>query len=118
MADQNTDRRAQPADGKAFLEEEHPGNRAIEPEDPMMVVAEAADGDPLVMLDGIIEEYARMGWDADQIKRLFEHPFFQATHALKQLLGEQEIHRRIEIVLKRCGVFHVTTSSLEMYDGR
>ena len=94
-------------DAKRFdppSELEHPKHRPQKANDPMEMMAEAANGDPLVMLDGIVEEYARMGWGAGRIRELFDSPFFQATHGLKRLLGEQEIERRIEATLKRCGV--------------
>ncbi len=86
---------------------EHPKDRPLKPDDPMEMMAATANGDPLVMLDSIVEEYARMGWGRDQIAELFDTPFFQATHGLKKLLGKEEIERRIEATLKRCGVFRV-----------
>ena len=86
---------------------EHPKDRPLEPDDPMEMMAADATGDPLVMLDGIVEEYARMGWGREQIAELFDSPFFQATHGLRKLLGKEEIERRIEATLKRCGVFRV-----------
>lgn len=86
---------------------EHPKDRPLKPDDPMEMMAAPAPGDPLVMLDGIVEEYARMGWGKEQIAELFDTPFFQATHGLKELLGKAEIERRIEATLKRCGVFRV-----------
>ena len=96
---QNTDR-----------EREHGnGSKSAEPEDPMRLRAELVEGDPQVMLDGLIEEYARMGWDAGQIARIFEDPFFGATHALASRLGGEVIRDRIEETLQRCGVFRFDT---------
>jgi hypothetical protein len=89
---------------------EHPKDRPLEPDDPMEMMATAVTGDPLIMLDSIVEEYARMGWGRDQITELFDSPFFQATHGLKKLLGKDEIERRIEATLKRCGVLRVRSS--------
>ncbi len=88
-----------------FPAEEHPKHRPLEADDPMEMRAEPVNGDPLAMLDGIIEEYARMGWGSDQIRQLFSNPFFQATHGLKKLLGEPAIEQRIAATLQRCGVF-------------
>ncbi len=75
----------------------------------MRLRAEAVEGDPRVMLEGLIEEYARMGWDAGQIAWLFEDPFFGATHALASRLGGEAIRDRIEQTLQRCGVFRFDT---------
>ena len=90
----------------------HPSSQhPLEPDDPMETMAASANGDPMVMLDGIVEEYARMGWGREQIAELFDTPVFQATHGLKKLLGKEEIERRIEATLKRCGVFRVRTGN-------
>ncbi len=77
-----------------------------DPDDPMRVKVGLAEGDPHLMLDGLIEEYAAMGWDANQIAEIFESPFFLATHGLTQLFGPEVIHRRIEQILQECGVLH------------
>ena len=90
---------------------EHPKNQPLKADDPMEMMAAPANGDPLVMLDGIVEEYARMGWGREQIRELFDTPFFQATHGLKKLLGKEEIERRIEATLVRCGVFRIRTGN-------
>jgi hypothetical protein len=87
----------------------HPKDRAIEPEDPMQLVAEPVPGDPAMMLDGIVEEYARLGWDFDHILRIFDTPFFQATWGLRRLYGERELHARIAATLSRCGVMRFRT---------
>ncbi len=96
----------------------HPGEKPLKADDPMEMMAATATGDPLVMLDGIVEEYARMGWGRDEIAELFDSPFFQATHGLKKLLGKEEIERRIEATLKRCGVFRVRTDNQDPNSAR
>jgi hypothetical protein len=85
-------------------ESEHPGDRAWEPEDPMQLDAVPANGDPGVMLVCLVEEFARMGMSTAEIEALFENPFFQATHGLKQVFGHDELHRRIRAVVQRSGV--------------
>ena len=92
-----------------FVREEHPGNRPIEPEDPLMMTGDCPEGDPEFMLTSIVEEYARMGWGAEHIVSLFDNPFFQATNGLKKLFGEAETRRRIHETVQRCGVFHIST---------
>ena len=97
---------------------EHPKDQPLQPDDPMEMMGATANGDPVIMLDGIVEEYARMGWGREQIAKLFDTPFFQATHGLKKLLGKEEIERRIEATLKRCGVFRVSAGSPTRNDVR
>ncbi|HEX5009730.1 MAG TPA: hypothetical protein VFY71_04960 [Planctomycetota bacterium] len=87
----------------------HPRDRAIEAEDPMLLTAERAPGDPLAMLDGLIEEYAGLGWDGPHIQRLFDSPFFQGTWGLRQRLGPELIGSRIDAVLARRGVARFCT---------
>ena len=101
-----------------MAEHEHPKNRPLTVDDPMEMMAAPADGDPWVMLDGIIEEYARMGWGPAQIKELFDNPFYHATHGLRRLLGDQVIEQRIEATLGRCGVFRVRTGRQAPNGGR
>lgn len=90
---------------------EHPKDRPIEADDPMEMMGATANGDPLIMLDGIVEEYARMGWGRERILELFDSPFFQATHGLQKLLGAEEVGRRIDATLKRCGVFRIRSGN-------
>jgi hypothetical protein len=89
-------------------ENEHPKNRAWEPEDPMLLQAQPVNGDPDVMLECLIEEFARLGYDEAEIKRLFDQPFFQATYGLKGHYGEKELARRIQCTLARSGVMRFT----------
>ena len=86
-----------------------PPHRAIEAEDPMLLTAEGLPGDPLAMLDGLIEEYAGLGWDKAHILRLFDTPFFQGTWGLRRQLGPEVIGQRIEEVLARRGVARFCT---------
>lgn len=79
-------------------------------DDPMQLKAGLLEGNPQVMLEGLIEEYARMGWNADQIARLFEQPFFAATHGLTRRFGREAIRACIDQTLQRCGVFRFDTT--------
>ncbi len=90
-----------------FIEKEHPKNRPVEPADPMELNAEGAPGDAWVMLDVIVEEYARMGWSAEKMMELFTDPFFQATSGLTRMFGEEAVRNRVTETLARCGVLRV-----------
>ena len=83
--------------------------KAADVDDPMQLRAGVVEGNPLAMLQGLIEEYARMGWDADQIAAIFDNPFFAATHGLTTQFGRARIRENIEQTLERCGVFRFDT---------
>jgi hypothetical protein len=86
-----------------------PPPKAPDADDPMQLRAGVVAGNPLAMLEGLIEEYARMGWDADQIATIFDNPFFAATHGLSKQFGRAGIRETIEQTLQRCGVFRFDT---------
>ncbi len=90
---------------------EHPQNRPWEPEDPLHLNAAAVEGDPEIMLACLVEEYARMGMNRQEIQELFDRPFFRATHGLKLLFGESGLQERIGQILGRCGVLRVQTKT-------
>jgi hypothetical protein len=94
-------------------EHEHPKDRALEQDDPMLLVASQIDGDPLVMIDCLIEEYARMGCDADEILGLFLNPTFQATAGLMRFFGRDAVEERIRQTLSRCGVMRFRSVEAE-----
>ena len=70
------------------------------------------------MLRVLVEEYARMGCDLDAIMDLACDPFYQAFHGLRQLLGDDELRRRVADILQRCGVTRTTTEVSEGYQKR
>ena len=76
----------------------------------MHMQAASVTGDQRVMLECLIEEFARMGWDEHQIARLFENPFFLASHGLAKQFGRQTVRTCIAQTLQRCGVFRVAMS--------
>jgi hypothetical protein len=82
----------------------HPATRAVEPEDPMTLNATSVPGDPEVMLRCVIQEYARMGWDAPAILGLFRDPLYPALHALLDWYGEPRLRERLHAELARIGV--------------
>lgn len=83
----------------------HPATRPVEPEDPMMLTATATAGDPQVMLRCLVQEYAWMGWNTDQILSLFHNPFYPVLCAMREACGENEIRQRVDAVVRETGVF-------------
>lgn len=94
----------------------HPLTRETEADDPMEVVANPVPGDPDLMLEGIVEEYAHMGWDADQLMILFRSPYYPLLNEFLHSLGEEETRRRVESHLAVCGVFQVRETIVEDED--
>lgn len=79
-------------------------------DDPFEMHAQVLDGDPFLMVEHIIEEFAQMGWNAQQLARLFQDPFYQATYRIGVSLGVDAVLSRIDSVLCRRGVIRVSTS--------
>ena len=93
-----------------FVPKVHPATRPVEPDDPMTLHATAVGGDPEVMLECLVREYAWMGWEAERILHLFQDPYYPALHGLLLLFGENGVRERVTAVLGSTGVFH--------FDGR
>ena len=70
--------------------------KTFEPEDPFTPVGVGLGEDPdeeafSDMAWAVVEEYVRMGWSGDQIRRLFHSPFFQMAHQILRVKGESFI---------------------------
>ncbi len=85
----------------------HPATREMLPDDPLELTGMVVQGDPDLMLRMIVEEYARMGCDAERILALARDPFYVGLHGLWLAWGEDGLQRRIEAILERCGVMRV-----------
>jgi hypothetical protein len=77
----------------------------MEAEDPLEICATPVPGDPRVMLECFIQEYAAMGWNAGQIFDLFSDPSYPALHGLLRAYGETFLRHQITTSLGRTGVF-------------
>jgi hypothetical protein len=82
----------------------HPAERPVEPEHPMALMAEPCAGDPEIMLECVVQEYARLGLGVEEILGLCRDPFFGATHSLRELFGDAALERRVREIVGRCGV--------------
>jgi hypothetical protein len=85
----------------------HPATRAVESDDPLELVAEPVPGDPDVMLECLVQEFAGLGWDADQLLSLFHSPAYPVLNQLLARYGAAEVRRRVGALLGRTGVFRV-----------
>jgi hypothetical protein len=93
---------SQPAE--RFVPKVHPATRAVEPEDPMTLHAVMLTGDPEVMLECLVQEYAWMGWGTEQILSLFRDPFYPALNELQRHCGEAAIRDRVTSLVRQMGV--------------
>jgi len=94
-----------------FVPKVHPASREVMPDDPMTLWATPAAGDPDLLIRAVVQEYAWMGWDAEEITALFRDPFYPMLHGLWQVLGEADVRDRIDAVFHRCGVFRFCSRS-------
>jgi hypothetical protein len=96
----------------------HPATREILPDDPMELQGFEMPGDPELMLRLLVEEYARIGWDAQAILQLAHDPNYQAFFRLFEFFGEEELAKRMSEILARCGVIRVKTRETEPISAR
>jgi hypothetical protein len=82
----------------------HPLARDVEPEDPLELVPHNVAGDPAQMLECILQEFAWMGCDVDELLALFRDPNYPLLSELRAFYGEEEIRRQVEAVVSRWGV--------------
>jgi hypothetical protein len=94
-------------EAQTWVPKVHPLTREVEPEDPLELVATPAPGDPGVMLECVVQEFAGMGWDADQLLALFHSPAYPVLNQLLEHYGTGEVRRRVGALLARSGVFRV-----------
>lgn len=90
-----------------FAPKVHPATRPVEQDDPMALCATAIPGDPAIMLECLVMEYARLGWGSEQILALFRDPFYPTLYQLWRTWGEADVRTRLADVLQRTGVFRV-----------
>jgi hypothetical protein len=68
--------------------------KTFEPDDPMELVGVILPADAEAVRDMayvFAEEFARLGFDQEQIMRLFQHPFYAGAHQAYGALGEEAI---------------------------
>jgi hypothetical protein len=65
----------------------------------MELVATPVQGDPQVMLECFVQEFAWMGWDTNQLMDLFRDPGYPVLNQLMEHYGEESIRRRIQSLL-------------------
>jgi hypothetical protein len=96
-----------------FVPKVHPATRPVEPEDPYTLHATAVEGNPEVLVRAVVQEYAWIGWDVDEIAALFRDPFYPLLHSLWRALGEAGIRARLDAAFQQFGVFRFQSRIVE-----
>lgn len=91
----------------------HPLSREVEADDPMELVAAPVPGDPELMLECVVQEFAQLGFDAAELVELFRSPAYPVLNQLLEHYGPNEVRRRVAAVLARSGVFRVRATVVE-----
>lgn len=76
-----------------------------EQDDPFELKGVAIEGDEERMIECMIEEYARMGWNEERLMRMFTTPNFRIPHQYYEKHGEEAVREKIREVLKQHGVY-------------
>lgn len=88
----------------------HPATREVEADDPLELVAEPLPGDANLMFQCLVQEFAWMGWGADQLLALFRSPEYPVLNQMLAHYGPAEVRRRVDELLARSGVLRVRES--------
>ncbi len=92
----------------------HGSHKQTEPSDPLALVGTRVVGANVdQLLCCFIEEYAAMGFGAEEILELFRQPQYASIHPAYLRLGEEAVRARISAVLEECGVFRVAVRHAE-----
>jgi len=67
----------------------------------MTIQATPVPGDPDVMLDALVAEFAGLGWDLESLLTLFRDPAYPMLYALRSSMGEAGLRGRIAKALER-----------------
>jgi len=99
-----------------YVPKVHPATRSVEADDPMMLFACPTGGDPALMIQCLVQEYAWMGLDGQAIMRLFHDSEYPALNALLAHYGEDWIRARVRNILAATGVLRFSGTVIDEAD--
>ena len=89
--------------------------KEFEPDDPMELVGVALpEGNLDEMVECLIEEYIRDGWDDENLLHLFRDPFYRGTHQIYREKGEEHILALIFRLREKWGYWKADDLSLRL----
>jgi hypothetical protein len=101
------------APDERFVPKVHPATRPAEPDDPFTLHATAVGGDPEVMLRCMIQEYAWLGWNSEEILSLFPNPLYPALRSFWEYFGATGVQERVRSIVGTTPFFHLETTGCE-----
>jgi hypothetical protein len=104
------------AGGPDLVPKVHPLSRAATEEDPFELMAEPVPGDPVVMLECILQEFAWMGYGREQLLGLFHHPGYPVLCQLREYFGDEGVRRQVDELVARWGVLRFRETIVEPED--
>ncbi len=90
--------------------------RDPDPTDPNMLVGVALPADPEAMRDMayvFAEEFARMGYNREQLLRLFKNPYYAGAHGTYRDLGERAIAEIVDECVDAWGRAKITVQDVQ-----
>jgi hypothetical protein len=96
-------------------------DKAFEVDDPMELVGVVLPADAAAMRDMayvFAEEFARTGFNAETIVRIFQHPFYAGAHRAYEALGEAAIRGIVQECTQIWGRVWVREQSAHEQEGR
>jgi len=96
----------------------HPLDRFAESEDPLELMAEPVMGDPAEMLAGLLQEFAWLGFSAEQLVSLFSNPAYPMLCELRAYFGDEEIFRQVQALVQSWGQLRFRETISETEDDR
>ena len=82
-----------------------------EPNDPMELVCERIPGDTGFLVRCLVEEFAQIGYGAEDLLTLFTEPVYPLLNGILRTEGETSVRALIEEVLAGCGTLRVKVQS-------
>ena len=83
--------------------------KEAEPTDPMELVCEIIPGDARFLAQCVIEEFALIGYGAEDLFTLFREPMYPMLNNILRKKGEAFVCNLINEVLVECGTLKVKT---------
>lgn len=82
----------------------HPLTRESTEEDPFALMAEPVPGDPQVMLECMLQEFAWLGYAPEQLLALFYDPGYPVLCQLREHFGDDVIREKVHAMAAAWGV--------------
>ena len=83
--------------------------KEADPDDPLELVYKTIPGDPVFLARCIIEEFASIGYDAEDLFTLFREPVYPVLNGILAAEGEARVRGLVGQVLTQHGRLKVKT---------